>query len=93
MEYATTIEEQCISLNQYELITDGMMESVLKPMEELHPLIKMYIDYLNSEGDTVNSYYERIFLKHDKEVLKEPAAQKYLLDSILECNYDNFWNL
>ena len=93
VEYATTIEEQCISLNQYELITDGMMESVLKPMEELHPLIKMYIDYLNSEGDTVNSYYERIFLKHDKEVLKEPAAQKYLLDSILESNYDNFWNL
>jgi hypothetical protein len=91
--YVTSIEEQCISRNQYELITDGMMESVLKPMEELHPLVKMYTEYLNSEGDAVNSYYERIFLKHDKEVLQETAAQKYLLDSILESNYGNFWNL
>jgi len=91
--YVTSIEEQCVSCNLYELITDGMMESVLETMEDLHPLIKMYTDYLNSEGDAVNAYYESIFLKHEKEVLQEPAAQKYLLDSVLECNYDNFWNI
>lgn len=91
--YVTSIEEQCVSRNQYELITDGMMESVLETMEELHPLIKMYTDYLNSESDVVNFYYERIFLKHEKEVLQEPAAQKYLLDSVLECNYDNIWKI
>ncbi len=91
--YVTSIEEQCISRNQYELITVGMMESVLETMEELHPLIKMYTEYLNSEGDAINAYYERIFLKHEKEVLQEPAAQKYLLDSVLECNYDNIWKI
>lgn len=91
--YVTSIEEQRVSRNQHELITDGMIEFVLETIEELHLLIKMYTEYLNREGDVVNSYYERIFLKHEKEVLQEPAAQKYLLDSVLECNYDKFWNI
>lgn len=91
--YVTSIEEQRVSRNQHELITDGMIEFVLETIEELHLLIKMYTEYLNREGDVVNSYYERIFLKHENEVLQEPAAQKYLLDSVLECNYDKFWNI
>jgi hypothetical protein len=42
MGYVTSIEEQCVSSNQYELITNGMIESVLETIEDLHPLIKMY---------------------------------------------------
>ena len=37
--YVTTIEEQTVSQNQYYLVTDGMMESVLESISELHPLI------------------------------------------------------
>jgi len=91
--YITTTEELCINHNQFELITDGMMESVLETMNELHPLIEMYTDYLQNEGDAVNTYYERIFLKHDKEVLKQPAAQKYLLDTFLENSGEDLWNI
>ena len=90
MGYVTSIEEQCVSSNQYDLITYDMIEFVLETIEDLHPLIKMYAEYLNNEGETFNSYYERIFLKHEKDVLLEPAAQKYLLNTLLECNLTTF---
>ena len=89
--YVTTIEEQTVSLNHYDLVTDGMMESVLESISELHPLIRIYADYLNSEGESLNYYHERLFLNHDKKILHDSAAQKYLLDTLLENIAENNW--
>ena len=89
--YVTTIEEQAVSQNQYDLVTDCMMESVLESILELHPLIKNYTDYLNSEGEALNYYHERLFLNHDKEILHDSAAQKYLLDTLLENIAEDNW--
>ena len=89
--YVTTIEEQAVSQNHYDLVTDGMMESVLESISELHPLIKIYTDYLNSEAEAFNYYHERLFLNHDKEILHDSAAQKYLLDTLLENIAEDNW--
>ena len=89
--YVTTIEEQAVSQNQYDLVTDCMMESVLESISELHPLIKIYTDYLNSESEALNYYHERLFLNHDKEILHDSAAQKYLLDTLLENIAEDNW--
>lgn len=93
VNYVTTIEEQCISRNRYGLITSGLIATVLEPMTELHPLIEMYIDYLNSEGVAINSYYEHISLQHDKSILLESGAQKYLVNTMLESIAMNTWNI
>ena len=93
VNYVTTIEEQCISRNRYGLITAGLIATVLEPMAELHLLIEMYNDYLNSEGDALNSYYEHIFLQHDKSILLEFGAQKYLVNTMLENIAENTWNI
>lgn len=89
--YVTRIEEQAVSQNHYDLVTDGMMESVLESISELHPLTKIYTDYLNGEAEALNYYHERLFLNHDKEILHDSAAQKYLLDTLLENIAEDNW--
>lgn len=91
MRYVTTIEERIVTQNQYKLVTSCMMESVLESISELHPLIKIYADYLDSEGESLNYYHERLFLNHEKEILHDSAAQKYLLDTILENIAEDNW--
>jgi hypothetical protein len=91
--YVTRIEEQVVSQNQYDLVTDGMMESVLESISELHPLIRIYTDYLNSEAEALNYYHERLILNHDKEILHDSAAQKYLLDTLLENIAEDNWSI
>lgn len=91
--YVTTIEEQAVSQNQYDLVTDCMMESVLESISELHPLIKIYTDYLNGEAEALNYYHERLILNHDKEILHDSAAQKYLLDTLLENIAEDNWSI
>ena len=85
--YVTRIEERIVTLNQYDLVTGCMMESVLESISE----IKIYTDYLDSEGEALNYYHERLFLNHEKEILHDSAAQKYLLDTVLENIAEDNW--
>ena len=83
--YVNSQEEQELSQEQYEIIDAGMMSSTLEKMCGLHPLIKMYNDYIvYTFVNVFNSYHEKIFVKHDYNVLWNADAQKYLCDAIVE---------
>lgn len=83
--YINSQEEKELSQEQYEIIDAGMMSSTLEKMCGLHPLIKMYNDYIvHTFVESVNSYHDKIFVKHDYNVLWNADAQKYLCDTIVE---------
>ena len=83
--YINSQEEKEVSQEKYEVINAGMMSSTLEKMVDLHPLIKMYYDYITyAFVDAINSFHERIFVKHDYDVLWNGDAQKYLCDTIVE---------
>ena len=85
LAYINSQEEKEVSQEQYEVINAGMMSSTLEKMIDLHPLIKMYCDYIAyTFVDTINSFHERLFVKHDYDVLRSADAQKYLCDTIVE---------
>lgn len=78
-------EEIEVTSEQYEIISVGMMSSTLEMMVDVHPLIKMYYEYITTTFEQeVNSLHERIFLKHDYDVLWSADAQKYLCDVIVK---------
>lgn len=83
--YINSQEEKEVSREQYEVIDAGMMSSMLEKMTDLHPLIKMYYEYITyTFVDAINSFHEKIFIKHDYNVLWGADAQKYLCDAIVE---------
>jgi hypothetical protein len=83
--YVNSQEEQELSQEQYEIIDAGMMSSVLEKICGLHPLVKMYNDYIvHTFVESVNSYHDKIFVKHDYNVLWNADAQKYLCDAIVD---------
>jgi hypothetical protein len=83
--YINSQEKKEVSQAKYEVINAEMMSSTLEKMIDLHPLIKMYYDYITCTFvDAINSYYERIFVKHDYDILESADAQKYLCDAIVE---------
>lgn len=85
LAYINSQEEKTVSQEQYEVINAGMMSSTLEKMVELHPLIKMYYDYITyTFVDAINSFHEIIFVEHDYDVLESADAQKYLCDTIVE---------
>ena len=85
LAYVNSQEEQEVSREQYEIINAGMMSSALEKMVGLHPLIKMYYEYITVTFEQeINSLHERIFVKHDYDVLWNADAQKYLCDAIVE---------
>lgn len=85
LAYINSQEEKEVSLEQYEIINAGMMASAIEKMVDLHPLIKMYYDYITyTFVDAINSFHEKLFKEHDYEVLGGADAQKYLCDTIVE---------
>ena len=85
LAYVNSQEEQEVSRERYEIINAGMMSSALEKMAGLHPLIKMYYEYITVTFEQkINSFHERIFLKHDYNVLWSADGQKYLCDAIVE---------
>lgn len=83
--YINSQEEKEVSQEKYEVINAGMMSSTLEKMVDLHPLIKMYYDYITyTFVDAINSFHEKIFMKHDYDVLWGADAQKYFCDTIVE---------
>ncbi len=85
LAYVNSQEEQEVSRERYEIINANMMSSTLEKMVDLHPLIKMYYEYITATFvQEINSYRERIFVKHDYNVLWSADAQKYLCDAIVE---------
>lgn len=83
--YINSQEEKEVSQEKYEVINAGMMSSTLEKMLDLHPLIKMYYDYITyTFVDAINSFHEKIFMKHDYDVLWGADAQKYFCDTIVE---------
>ena len=84
LAYVNSQEEKEVSHEQYEIINVGMMSSTLEIMVGLHPLIKMYYEYIATFNQEINSFHEMIFLKHDYDVLRSADAQKFLCDAIVE---------
>lgn len=85
LAYINTQEAKEISQDYYEIINASMMLSVISEFTELHPLIKMYSDYIRyTFVDEIDSYHNRLFVKHDYDVLGSADAQKYLCDMIAE---------
>lgn len=85
LAYVNSQEEKEVSQEQYEVINAGMMSSAIEKMTDLHPLIKMYNDYINyTFVDAINSFHDKLFIKHDYDVLWSGDAQKYLCDTIVE---------
>ncbi len=85
LAYINSQEEKEVSQNRYEVINAGMMSSTLEKMIDLHPLIKMYYDYITyTFVETINSFHEKLFVNHDYDVLWSADAQKYLCDTIVE---------
>jgi hypothetical protein len=85
LAYINSQEKKEVSRERYEIVNAGMMSSVLEKMVDLHPLIKMYYEYITATFEQeINSFHERIFVKHDYNVLWSADAQKYLCDVIVE---------
>ena len=85
LAYVNSQEKQEVSRERYEIINAGMMSSALEKIVGLHPLIQMYYEYISATFvQEINSYHERIFVKHDYDVLWSADAQKYLCDAIVE---------
>ena len=85
LAYINSQEEKEISQEQYEVINAGMMSSTLEKIVDLHPLIKMYYEYITyTFVNAINSFHERIFVKHDYDTLWSADAQKYLCDAIVD---------
>lgn len=85
LAYVNSQEEQEVSRERYEIVNADMMSSALRKMIGLHPLIQMYYEYITVTFEQeINSFHERIFLKHDYNVLRSADAQKYLCDAIVE---------
>lgn len=85
LAYVNSQEEKEVSRERYEIINADMMSSALGKMVGLHPLIQMYYEYITvTFVQEINSFHDRIFLKHDYDVLWSADAQKYLCDAIVE---------
>ena len=85
LAYINTQEAKEISQNRYEIINATMMLSVISEFTELHPLIKMYSDYIKyTFVDEIDSYHNSLFVKHNYDTLRSADAQKYLCDMIAE---------
>ncbi len=83
--YINLEEKKIVFSEQYDVITAELMSSVLENFADIHPLIKMYLDYIkHTFVDEIYSYKERLFVKHDYDVLWSADAQKYLCDKIVE---------
>lgn len=85
LAYINTQEAKEISQNRYEIINATMMLSIISEFTELHPLIKMYSDYIKyTFVDEIDSYHNSLFVKHNYDTLRSADAQKYLCDMIAE---------
>ena len=83
--YINSQEEKKVSQEKYEVINAGMMSSTLEKMVDLHPLIKMYYEYITyTFVESINSFHEKIFVEHNYNVLWGADAQKYFCDIIAE---------
>lgn len=92
MGYVNSIAEEVIAEQTYDLVTSGLVASMLERIATLDPLISMFCNYLQSEANAINTYHEQLFIKHDKGTLCSWVAQEYLLDTVLENIADNHWN-
>lgn len=97
LSFVNSLEVKNISRQHYDLITAGMMSSTIEkmmgglPSSFLHPLIKMYYDYISyTFHDAINKLHESIFVKHQYEVLMNDNGQNYFCDVIAE-NIAEYW--
>lgn len=89
LAYVNSQESKEVSNEHYDIIFVGEMASVLEKMVDLHPLIKMYYEYITVTFlQNINSLNEKIFKKHDYGVLWNADGQRYLCDCIVENMYE-----
>ncbi len=85
LAYINSQEESEIAKEKYEVINASMMSSTIEDMINLHPLIKMYHEYINYTFEQhISSFHDKLFVNHDYNILQSADAQKYLCDIITE---------
>ncbi len=85
LAYVNSQERKEVYNEQYDIIFVGEMSSVLEKMVDLHPLIKMYYEYITvTFQQKINVLNEKIFKENDYDVLWNADGQKYLCDCIVE---------
>ncbi len=89
MYYVTSPESDSISNNGFCLVSSGCISAALEPLNDRHPKIKKYYEYIQKEFmERLNKLHDAIFNQHDLSVIETEDGKKYLLSVIIEKLYE-----
>lgn len=89
MDYVTSSESDCISRNDFCLVSSGRISIALEPLIDRYPRIKEYFEYIQKEFlERINGLHEAIFNKHDFSVLETNEGKEYLLKTLADNLYE-----
>lgn len=84
LAYINTEEERTVTEHGYEIVTAKLIALAIKKYISLHPLIKMYYEYITQSFIKPNeTFYDKLFNKKDYSILWGADAQKFLCDLIV----------
>lgn len=85
LAYINSQEKQYVTDCGYDVITAKMISSAIERHISLHPLIKMYNEYITQSFINPNeTFHDKLFVEKDYSVLWGPEAQKYLCDLLVK---------
>lgn len=85
LAYINSQEKQYVTDCGYDVITAKMISSAIERHISLHPLIKMYNEYITQSFINPNeTFHDKLFVEKDYSVLWGAEAQKYLCDLIVK---------
>lgn len=85
LAYVNFVERKEVTDNGYDIIDAGMVSDVINDFADIHPLIRMYYDYIKETFvDVINSFHDELFINHNYDILWDASAQKYLCDILVE---------
>ena len=85
LAYINSQEKQYVTDCGYDVITAKMISSAIERHISLHPLIKMYNEYITQSFINPNeTFHDRLFVEKDYSVLWGAEAQKYLCDLLVK---------
>ena len=81
LAYINSQENQYVTDCGYDVITAKMISSAIERHISLHPLIKMYNEYITQSFINPNeTFHDKLFIEKDYSILWGAEAQKYLCD-------------
>lgn len=84
LAYINSNERKEVISHGYDIINADMISKVIGTFDDVHPLIKMYNEYITDAYiNPINSFYNELFINHNYDILWDAGAQKYLCDKIV----------